>query len=192
MIFLSFFVKKHAKLLIFGVSLYQLLFIIIFHANVRFNINILNLIGGLGIGFTSFYLESLINFTKNSLNSENKTISKQWLILIFISPIIEEIFYRTLIFQFLENLLTDANTSINFLPVYLILSALVVVSGHFQIWLNKKYFLQKLLVEGIYLSFIYYSFKSIFLNIVAHIFFNIITYVKYFRLEGLQSKERKQ
>lgn len=177
---LSFFIKKHVKLLIFGVGLYQLLLIIVYHTEFYLDINIFNFIGGIVVGVAVFYLEWIIGFNRRELIAEKRTLPKSWLILIILSPVIEEIFYRILTFQLLSELLAGAN--VNVVPVYLVISALLVVSGHFQIFINKKYLLQKLLIEGLFLSIIYYSFHSIFLNITAHLTFNIITFYNYFQI----------
>lgn len=179
-ILLSFLIKKHVKLLIFGVGLYQLLLIIVYHTEFYFDINIFNFIGGIVVGVAVFYLEWIIGFNRRELITEKRTLPKSWLILIILSPVIEEIFYRILTFQLLSELLAGAN--VNVVPVYLVISALLVVSSHFQIFINKKYLLQKLLIEGLFLSIIYYSFHSIFLNITAHLTFNIITFYNYFQI----------
>lgn len=179
-IFLSFFIKKNGKLLIFGVGLYQLLLIIVYRTKFNIDISIFNFIGGIIVGVAVFYLECIISFNRGESIAERRILPKSWLALIIISPAIEEIFYRILTFQLLSELLSDAN--INIIPVYLVISAVLVVSSHFQIFINRKYFLQKLLIEGVFLSFIYCSFHSIFLNITAHLTFNVITFYNYFQL----------
>lgn len=186
-IFLSFFIKKHAKLLIFGVGLYQLLLIIVYHTEFYLDISIFNFIRGIIVGVAIFYLEWIIGFNRKESITEKRTLPKSWLILIIVSPVIEEIFYRILTFQLLSELLSEAN--VNIIPVYLVMSALLVVSSHFQLFINKKYFLQKLLIEGLFLSFIYYSFHSIFLNITAHLTFNILTFYNYFQLRKFVKRD---
>lgn len=182
-------IKKRTSFLVctMCIMLTQILFCIIIIKNFDFlyTLSLFNIIIGFVGGILIFILEYSISIlTKKNINKNIKKLQVNFTFssIIIIMPIIEEIYFRELIYT----LVNSSNIEfINKDIVFILLSGFVVLINHYQAFKNRTIFLQKLLIEGFFISSLFVFTKSIWVTIIAHIIFNIINLVKYYEIGGV-------
>lgn len=163
---------------------YEFIICIIFIEHVPLKINLLSISLGLIIGILIYLIEYLIGFKKVSYYDNNKKyLSKEHIVLYLLTPFPEELFFRVLAFQYIFDL--NLAETINRPLIFILFSGLVVCINHFQVFKDKTYLLQKLLVEGFFLSYIYLISQNFFIVFISHLVFNIINLLKYYKYKNL-------
>ena len=144
---------------------------------------IVGILCGLLIGILMHYTELLIGTkmykVKAGNHKEVSTISPFMAAFILIAPIIEEIYFRVGVMSWIYH--QEVN-NVNKGAIFIVLSGLLFVLHHPQVFKSKMIFTQKLLVEGLGLSVLYYFTGNIYLNIAAHIVFNLLILKKYYQI----------
>ncbi len=128
---------------------------------------------GIITGFVVFTLEYIIG-RKRIYKKVTLKLSEILIILGIVAP--EELYFRMAIKEWLYR---KSIININYEIIFIFLSALVLVINHYQSLFDKIVFWQKFLIEGILLSIVFLCVKTIWINIIAHLVFNLINIVLY-------------
>lgn len=128
---------------------------------------------GIITGFVVFTLEYIIG-RKRIYKKVTLKLSEILIILGIVAP--EELYFRMAIKEWLYR---KSIININYEIIFIFFSALVLVINHYQSFFDKIVFWQKFLIEGILLSIVFLCVKTIWINIIAHLVFNLINIVLY-------------
>lgn len=154
-------------------------FLLLFQTKIFSEFEIKYLLMGVVLGGIAFVLELFIGRRKKNnmkKNTKLKISLFQFLVLLCI-PIVEEIYFRAAILQWVMNRGIHQG-NIGF--IFILVSAFCVVINHFQCFKERTICVQKFLVEGILFSGVYFYSGTIWITLVAHIFFNVLNYVSFY------------
>lgn len=141
------------------------------------------ILSGALVGIMMHYTELFIGkrlFGVGSINHKDVSIISPFMsTIVLIAPIIEEIYFRVGIMSWIHH---QKVNNVNYKVLFIVLSGLIFVLHHPQAFKSKVIFTQKLLIEGLGLSIVYCLIGNIYLNISAHIVFNLLILKKYYQI----------